>query len=102
GFQVAMDYQVGVRVLDGSTNGAEQLQALGGRERRLRAVIEQRPALDKLHRQVWRSRLRRAAVQQPRDIGVLQARQDLALGAEPAQHRLRIHSAFDYLDGDLF
>lgn len=42
----------------------------------------------------------RAAVEKPRDIGVLQRGEDLALGPEPGQHLVGVHAALDELERD--
>ncbi len=56
---------------------------------------------DVLHDEIRQAVLGRVAVQQARDVRVIEAREDLPLVAEAAQHGLRIHAALDELDRDL-
>ena len=59
-------------------------------------------AFDVLHDEIRQAVVGRVAVQQVRDVRVIEARKDLPLVAEAAQHGLRIHAALDELDRDLF
>ena len=99
--QVAMHDQVLVRVVDGRAHGAHQRDPLLGREPPPVAVRVDRFAVDVLHDEVGRAVRRAPAVEQSRDVRVLQRRQDLPLRAQPALHLAREHAAADQLDGDL-
>src|SRR5258708_38747133 len=46
-------------------------------------------AIDAFHREVLPALLRRPTVDEPRDVGMLQVCQDLALGLEALDHELR-------------
>ena len=97
-----MDDGTAVRVGDRGAHLAKELQPPGDVERVLVAILVDRQPLDVLHDEVRQAVLGRAAVEQPRDVRVIEASEDLALVAEAAQHRLRIHAALDELDRDLF
>ncbi len=58
-------------------------------------------ALDELHHEIRQSLRGGAAVEQSGDIGMLEARQDLALIAEALHHKGRILTDSDQLDRDL-
>ena len=96
-----MHDQVLVRVVDGRAHGADQRDAFFGRESPAVAVGVDRLAVDVLHDEVGRAVRRAPAVEQPRDVRVLQRRQDLPLHAQPALHLAREHAAADQLDRDL-
>src|SRR6185436_7839597 len=57
-------------------------------------------SLDVFHHQVRKSVGRRSAVDQSRDVGMVEASKYLALQAEAAEDFLRVHSALHQLDGD--
>ncbi len=82
GLQVAVDDEVRVRERDRVADLAEQLEP--PLERRLVRITERAHvlALDVLHRHVRPAVGRDAAVGEPRDAGMLEARKDLALGLE--------------------
>src|ERR1700676_5511603 len=65
------------------------------------AILVQRAALDVLHHEVRAAVLGRAAIEQPRDVGMREAGQDLPLVAEVPQDLLRIHAPSDQLERDL-
>jgi hypothetical protein len=64
------------------------------------AVNIDRAPLDAFHDDVWRAVLRRAAIEQARDIGMAEPRQSLALTLEAGEEKVRIHAAADQLDRD--
>ncbi len=86
-------------VSHGLADDQEQVQALDDGELALPGVGVDRGALDILHHQVRPAIVGGAAVDQPGDVGVLERRQDLPLGAEPA-HAVVIEQAADDLDRD--
>jgi hypothetical protein len=82
---------------------AEQQEELQPRRRLQVArvgVIDERSALDELHHQIRQAVRRAAAVEQARDVRVIQAGEDLPFGAEPPHDRLGVHSALEDLQGD--
>jgi hypothetical protein len=58
-----------------------------------------RLTLDVFHREVGQPVVRRPAIQQPGDVGVIERRQNLSLGPEPLQHLVGVHAPLDELDG---
>ena len=87
-----MHDQVLVGVLDGAADIEEQLQPLAQPELLPIAIAIQRLAVHVLHHEVGIAFLGFARVDQARDVRVIQAREDLALGAE-AQAELALHRA---------
>ena len=62
--------------------------------------LRDRQPLDEVHDEVGLTVLGHAAVQQPRDVGVVEARQGLPLTAKPPNRILAIEPTFDELDRD--
>lgn len=93
GLEVAVHDQVAVREVQRRADLAQQLQPL--RQRRAGGPGVQRASVDEGHDEVGPARGRGAAVQQPRDVRVLQRRQDLALAGQQLGRRL----AAQQLDG---
>src|SRR5688572_10265986 len=62
------------------------------------AVVRDRHAVDVLEDDVWMALIRDAAIQQSSDVGMREARQDLALGKEALAQR-RVARGADQLDG---
>ena len=79
----------------------EQLEARRDRQPAPIAVLGERRATHELHREIGPAVLGDAAVEQPRDVGVLEARQDLALAHEALAHRVRADAAPDQLERHL-
>ena len=98
---VPMDHHLPMRELDGRADRQEQPQQLGRLEVLPGAKLIDGLPLDELHDVVRESVVGRAAVEQPRDVGVIEARQDLPLIAEPAQNEIGVHAALDDLDRHL-
>ena len=63
-------------------------------------VAIDRRALHVLHHEVGKALGRGAAVEEPRDVRMVQRGEDLPLVAEAADDQLRVHAAADHLDGD--
>jgi hypothetical protein len=99
GLDVAMHDQRAVRVHDRRTHLQEQVEH--GVERLARAPLVDRQALDVFHDQEGAPVRRLAAVQQARDVGVLEPRQRLALAAKPFDRLLVALEAGHELDRDL-
>ena len=94
-----MHDEVLVGVLHRLTYRAEQLETAAHGKRR--GVFQQRRAVHVLHHEIRQARLGGAAVEQARDVGVLQSGQDLPLRTETAQGGFRIGTALEQLDRDL-
>ncbi len=92
-----MQHQVAMRVLHRVADLQEERDALLQRGVGARAVFRERLALQVLHHEV-RAVVEHAAIQQPRDVRMLQARENLALRVEAAQHGLGVHAVLDHLD----
>ncbi len=96
-----MHDQVLVGVLDGVADVEEELQPLAHAELLTIAIAIERFAVHVLHHEVGIAFLGFAGVEQARDVRVVQAGEDLPLGAE-AQTELALHrAAVDDLDCDL-
>ncbi len=80
--QVAMDDQMAVRVVDRRAHRSKQSQPLIDRQPVFVAVGVDGRALDVLHDEIGLAAFRYAAVEEMGDVGVGDARQDLALGEE--------------------
>jgi hypothetical protein len=65
------------------------------------AVFVEGQSLDVLHHEVRQSVFGRVAIEQARDVRVVEARKDLPLIPESAQHRICVHAALDELDRGL-
>ena len=85
-----MHDQVLVCVLNGAADVQEQLQARAQVELLPIAIAIERLAMHVLHDEVGLAFLGFAGIDQPRDVGVIQAGEDLPLGAE-AQAELAVH-----------
>ena len=96
-----MHDQVLVRVLHGVADLAEETQALLDRELLLLAPVGDRHALDVLQDEVRHALLGRAAVEQPRDVGVLEVREDLPLVPEARDRGAALQLELERLDRDL-
>ncbi len=101
GLQVAVDHEVLVGVLHRGADLPEEDEPVPDRELVAAAEVEQRDALDVLHDEVGLAFLGGAAVEQPRDPGVVERGRDLALVAKALQRLRAGHSGADELDGDL-
>jgi hypothetical protein len=98
--QVPVHHQVAVRVLHRPAHAGEEAQALGQSDTPRAAVLRDRRSFDQLHDQVRAPVLGGASVHQPRDVRVVQVREDLPLGAEALQHVVRVQPPAQQLDGD--
>ena len=95
-----MDDEVLVRVGHGCADFAEQIEPLLVCELMAVAIGRKRLALDVFHDEVGQAVVGRAAIDQPRDVRMIELRQNLALVAEAAQDVVRIEPALDELDRD--
>src|SRR5262249_55293698 len=96
--QVAVDHQIAVRVGDGRANLPEQRDP--GIERQRRPYIGYRLTFDMLHHEVRQAVAAGAAIEQPRDVRVFEAREDPPLLKETADHLVGVHAALDQLERD--
>jgi hypothetical protein len=92
--------EVTVRVLDGLAHGLEEPEPGADAQPERRAVGGDGFAVDELHHQVRPPVGCGPAVQEPRDVGVFQPGQDLALLAEAALQRFACDLPANQLDGD--
>ena len=99
--EVPVDDEVLMGVLDGRAHLAEQHEPWLERERPRLAVGVEGNALDALHHDVGHAILGGPAVQQPRDVGMIQGRQDAPLLEEPLHQRAARRSAAHDLDRHL-
>ena len=93
-----MDDQPLVGELDGGTDLHEEAEAFGDRQVRLATVVVDGLALDVLHDEVGHAAGHGAAVDQPRDVGVIELREDLPLALEPRDAVLDAEAEPDHLD----
>ena len=84
-----MDDEVLMGVLDGRAHLAEEHEPRLESERALVAVGVEGNAEDALHHDVGQALLGRPAVEQPRDVGMIECRQDAPLLEESLQQRGR-------------
>jgi len=95
-----MNDEVSVGEVHRLAHHAEQLEAARDREPGGPAVDVERLAVDVLHDEVRIAVAGAAAVDQPRDVGMGQRRQDLALLREALQDLPRLDARADHLDGN--
>ncbi len=101
GFRSLMDHHALVRELNRRAHLDEELQPTRDVEFLLGAVVGDRLPVDELHDEVGNALLRRATIEQARDVRMFQAREDLALSAQPAADEGRAGPSVHQLDGDL-
>src|SRR5690625_151213 len=99
--EVAVHDQVPVRVADRLPDGHEELEPFLDREAPGGAVLGDRGPLDDLHDEVWPAVIGGTAVEEPRNVGVVERGEDLALGTEPGEELVGVEAAAEELDGDL-
>src|SRR5437762_4400107 len=95
-----MDDMTIVRMLDGVENGKTQLNALDGRQAMVVGVAIDRSAGHVLHDEVGQAVGCGAAIEERRDVGMLERSQNLAFVPKSADDQLGVHSAPNHLDGD--
>src|SRR5579872_2602288 len=87
--------------MNGGAHALEKLEPLDDTELAGLAIVVNRLALDVLHHEVRQAVLGGAAIEQPRNVGMVQAGQYLPLVAEALDDELGVEVAPDELDGDL-
>ena len=100
GFQIAMNDLAIVRVLHGVEHGEAQPHAVRDVQAAVVGIAIDRRAVDVLHHEVRQSLGRGAAVEEARDMRMVQGREHLPLVTEAADDQVRVHAAADHLDGD--
>src|SRR5262249_44726589 len=88
GLQIAVDDKVAMRVRDGFADVAEEAQSLFQSKTVLLDISVEGKTVHVLHDEVGRARFRRSAVQNARDFGMLEPRQDLPLPPKTVAGRL--------------
>ena len=96
--QVPVHHQVLVRVLHGPADLLKQTEAVVDREVVPAAVIRQGHAVDIFHDEIGSAVFGDPAIEQPGNVLVAQAAQDLPFGQEAAQYGIGIHASFDELE----
>jgi hypothetical protein len=100
GLEVAVHDEVLVRVLHCVAHGEQQSDARADVEAMTIAIGIDRLAFDELHHEIRLPALRRAAVDEARDVGVLERGESLTLAAEAPQDLVGVHAALDDLERD--
>jgi hypothetical protein len=93
GLQIAMYHQALVRVLNCGANATEQFKALADIQFAFVTPAVNRLAIDQLHDKVRQPLFGTAAVEEPRNIGMIERCQDLALAAKRSRISLLFFSA---------
>jgi hypothetical protein len=96
-----VDDQVLMGVGNGAANLPKKLEPFIDRELTLLGVTIDPMAFDVLHHEVGHSVLGGSAVEQARDVRVFERSKNLPFMLEAPEDGVRIHPAFDQLDGDL-
>jgi hypothetical protein len=95
-----MDDQVLMGVVDGVADFAKEAEAIFDAEAVMIAVFVDGHALDEFHDEVGRAVVGGSAVEESRDVGVLELGEGLAFGAEAPPRGFVGEAASDDLDGD--
>ena len=101
GLDVAMNHQALMRVLDRRADTEKQLQALSDRRPVRATELVDRRAVDELHHEIRDAAVGGAAVEEARDVRVIQTRENLALPAEALNDSGRVESRAHQLQRDL-
>jgi hypothetical protein len=96
-----MYHQVLMGVLNSGADVAEQFEALADIEFSLVTPAVNRLAIDQLHDKVRQPLFGTAAVEEPRNIGMIERCQDLALAAKPLQDFTAVLFGVNDFDGHL-
>src|SRR6476660_3444252 len=97
-----MNNQIPMRKFNRGADLQEQLQSLTRRQPLRDCKSSSRYADNVVHDEVGETIVRRACIEQPRDIWVIEPGQDLAFRSEAAQDLSRVGASIQYLDCDLF
>ncbi len=96
-----MDHHALVCVLNRRTDLSEEPKARAGVQPELVAVLRDRLTVNELHHQIGDALLRGPAIEQSRNVGVGEARQDLPFRAQPVGNEGRLLAGAHQLDCDL-
>src|SRR3954471_22526512 len=102
GLQVAMDDEILMGELNGAANLHEQTKLVFDGQSFLAAEIRYRPALDIFHHEIGEVVVGYSAIKEPRDIGMLEASQNLAFDLKTAQHFVGIGPALEEFNRNYF
>ena len=100
GFQIAMNDLTIVRMLHGVEHGEAQPHAVPDVQSAIVGIAIDRRAGDVLHHEVRQSLRRGPAIEEARNMRMVQGREHLPLVTEAADDEVRVHAAADHLDGD--
>ncbi len=98
GFEIAVDHEVAVGVLDRAAHLSKQREPRGQAESVFIAVAGDGCAVDVLQHEIGPAIIHHAPVEQSGDVAVVQPGQDLALVPEAPNGLVGIHTALDDLD----
>src|SRR5262245_14021567 len=98
--QVTMNDEPLMGILNRAADTSEQLEALAYGESMLVAPPMNGLAVDELHDKIRKAVFGLAAVYEPRDVGMIERREDLALAAEAIEDLFTVHSRANQLDRD--
>jgi hypothetical protein len=98
--QVAVDHEVSMGVLHRLADADEHREPLLDPQPARVAVVVQGHPVHVLHGEPGLALRRDPAVEQPGDVGVIQAGEDLPFGEEAAEDLVGVHAALDQLEGD--
>ena len=99
--QVAMDDEVAMRIVDGGADREKQAQAGLDPQLVLCGIGRDPGTIDVLHDDVGETMVRRAAIEQSADVGMLEPRERLSLATEAREDELGIHPRSHQFDRDL-
>src|SRR5579871_4885860 len=93
-----MQHQAAMGVFHGLAHRKKKLDALADRQGVTPAIDRHRLGVEILHHEIRPAVGRHAAVKEPRDVGVVEARENLALG-EKARYTTGVNAALEDFDG---
>src|SRR5580692_963850 len=102
GFYIAMDDQPLMRILHGRADRREEFETFGNWQVARIAIFGDGLAFDQLHYKVRDALFSRAAVEQARDVGVIQSGENLSLILEAADDEIGVLAGAHQLDRNLF
>ena len=101
GFQVAVNDEIAMRVIDRRTDVEKHPEPVVDRQSAIGGKGRQPRTIDVLHDEIGQAVVGRAAVEQTADVRMLQARERLALATEAREDEIDVHARSHQLDGDL-
>src|ERR1043165_3800753 len=97
-----MDHLLLVSIVDCVTDRAKEFQTLADVQLMSVAITVERLPFNKLHHEVRQSVFGCAAVEQARDVWMIESSEYLAFFAETTQDEVSIHAALHEFDGGTF